>query len=81
MDCTTYVAKTKALISCTVTVQLIYAFICAYAKSSFSHEGAHIDHPTAYKIKGSYKFCKGRQFDLLPFVKLVISLTEFMVLY
>ena len=34
-------AKTKAL-SCTVTVQLICAFVFAYAKSRFSHGAAHI---------------------------------------
>ena len=40
MACTIYVAKTKALISCTVTAQLICAFVCAYAKSRFSHDAA-----------------------------------------
>ena len=40
-----YVAKTKALISCTVTVQLIRAFVVfvfANAKSKFSHDRAHM---------------------------------------
>ena len=32
----------KALISCTVTAQLIYAFVCTYAKSRLSHNAAHI---------------------------------------
>ena len=41
-DCTSYVAKTKALISCAVTVQLICDFDFAYAKSWLSHEAAHI---------------------------------------
>ena len=50
-DCAIHVAKTKALISCTVTVQLICAsvtpqliwtFVFAYTKSRFSHEAAHI---------------------------------------
>ena len=36
------VAKTKALISCTVTAQLICVFVFAYAKSQFSHNEAHI---------------------------------------
>ena len=31
-DCTIYVAKPKALISCTGTVQLICAFVFAYTK-------------------------------------------------
>ena len=44
MNCTTYftVAKTKALISCAATVQLICASVFAYAKSRFSHDAAHI---------------------------------------
>ena len=37
MDCTILVVKTKALISCTVTAQLIWAFVLAYAKSRFAH--------------------------------------------
>ena len=32
MDCTIQVAKTKALISCAVTAQLICVFVFAYAK-------------------------------------------------
>ena len=39
-DCTIYVAKTKALISCAVTAQLICAFGFAYAKRRFSHDAA-----------------------------------------
>ena len=41
-DCTIYVAKTKALISCAVTTQLICVFVFAFAKSRFSHNEAHI---------------------------------------
>ena len=41
-DCTIYVAKTKALISCVVTAQLISAFVFAFAKSQFSYNEAHI---------------------------------------
>ena len=37
MDCTIFVAKTKALISCAVTAKLICGFVFAYAKSRFSH--------------------------------------------
>ena len=37
-----YVAKTKALISCAVTAQLICGFVFAYAKSRFSHDAAQI---------------------------------------
>ena len=36
------VAKTKALISFTVTVKLICAFVFAFAKCWFSHDAAHI---------------------------------------
>ena len=34
--------KTKALISCAVTAQLICVFVYVYAKSRFSHNEAHI---------------------------------------
>ena len=34
--------KTKALIRCAVTDQLICAFVLAYAKRRFSHDAAHI---------------------------------------
>ena len=34
--------KTKALISCAFTAQLICAFVFAYAKSRFFHDTAHI---------------------------------------
>ena len=36
------IAKTKALISCPVTAQLICVFVFAYVKSRFSHNEAHI---------------------------------------
>ena len=38
-----YVAKTKALISCAVTLYLICTFVFAYAKSRFFHDAAHIE--------------------------------------
>ena len=41
-DCSIYVAKTKGLISCAVTAQLICGFVFAYAKSQFSHGATHI---------------------------------------
>ena len=41
-DCTIYVAKTKALISCEVTAYLICAFAFAYTKGRFSHDAAHL---------------------------------------
>ena len=40
--CPINVAKTKALIRCAVTAQLICAFVFAYAKDRFSHDAAHI---------------------------------------
>ena len=43
-DCTIRVAKTKALISFTVTAKLIYVFVFAYAKSRFTHNAAHLLH-------------------------------------
>ena len=41
-DWTICVAKTKVLISCAITAQLICAFVFAYAKIRFSHDAAHI---------------------------------------
>ena len=43
MDCTIYVAKTKALISFAVTAKLICVFVFAYAKCWFSHDAAHLE--------------------------------------
>ena len=40
MDCTICIAKTKALISCAVTVHLICVFVFENAKSRFSHKAA-----------------------------------------
>ena len=37
-----YEVKTKALISCRVTAQLIFVFVFAYAKSSASHDSAQM---------------------------------------
>ena len=34
--------QTKALISCKATVQLFCAFVFAFAKNRFSHDGAHL---------------------------------------
>ena len=42
MDCTIYVAKTKALISFAVTAKLICVFVFAYAKRWYSHNAAHV---------------------------------------
>ena len=41
--CTIYETKTKGLISCAVTAQLICGFVFAYAKGQISHDTAHID--------------------------------------
>ena len=49
-----YVAKTKVVISCVVTAQLICTFVFDYAKSRFSHDSAHfmrsISNHTAFTI-------------------------------
>ena len=42
MNYTICVARTKALISCAVTAQLIWVFVFAYAKSRFFHDEAHM---------------------------------------
>ena len=41
-DCTIYVAKIKALISCAGSAQLICTFVFTYAKSRFSYDMYHI---------------------------------------
>ena len=41
MDCTIDLMKTKALISWSVTAQLICVFVFAYAKSKFSNGEAY----------------------------------------
>ena len=40
MNCTIRKAKTKALVSCSVTAKLICAFVFALAKIQFSHDAA-----------------------------------------
>ena len=42
-DCTILVAKTKALISCAVTAQMICAFVLAYADCWFSDALPHFN--------------------------------------
>ena len=42
MDCAIYVEKTKVLISCVVTAQLICTFVFAYAFRMFSHDTGHL---------------------------------------
>ena len=42
MNCTVYVAKTKALISFAVTAKLICVFVFAYAKRWISHDVAQV---------------------------------------
>ena len=41
-NCTIHIAKTKALISFTVSAKLICAFVLAYAECWFSPDAAHI---------------------------------------
>ena len=41
-DYTIRAAKTKALISCAVSAQMIFDFVFAYANCWFSHAMAHI---------------------------------------
>ena len=42
MYCTIYVGKTKVLIRCLITAQLICVFVWAYAKSRFSHDASQM---------------------------------------
>ena len=50
------VAKTKALISCVVTKQLICAFVFTYAKSRFSLDEAQLMIYCLCEINFSYSF-------------------------
>ena len=50
MNCTIRVAKTKALISCAVTAQLICVFVFAYANCWFSHAKAHLSMRVRFEI-------------------------------
>ena len=59
MDCTRYVAKTKALISFAVTAKLICVFVFAYAKSGFSHDAAQII-LCLLEVNATIKFLKFR---------------------
>ena len=43
MDCIIRIAMAKALISCTITAQLICVFVFAYTKIRFSHTEPHTD--------------------------------------
>ena len=52
-ECIISVAKTKALISFTVTVKLICVFVFAYAYCWFFHDGAHI-----YKLGVIFSHCQ-----------------------
>ena len=45
-------AKTKALISCAVTAQLICGFVLAYANSQFTHNEAH------FRQSGNLTLCQ-----------------------
>ena len=52
------VAKTKALISFAVTVQLICVFVFAYARFWFSHDAAHIIlYKKIFNIRNSLMNC------------------------
>ena len=44
-----HVAKTKALISCAVTAQLICVYVFANAKSRFSHNEAHMTFAPSFR--------------------------------
>ena len=53
------IAKTKALISCAVTVQRICFFVFAYAKSRFSHNEAHMTSSQFINVMHGVYFLQG----------------------
>ena len=60
-----YVVKTKALISCVVTTQLICAFVFLYTKSRFSHNAAAHMNPILRKTfwEDSKPACSATKLD------------------
>ena len=54
--------KTKALINCTVTMQLICFFVFTYAKIRFSHNAAHLDFLELHFYCKVPKFSDARKF-------------------
>ena len=56
-------AKTKALISCAVTAQLICVFVFAYANCWVSHGKAHLSESTKFKLSFSLALSLGDFLD------------------
>ena len=54
--------KTKVLISCAVTAQLIWAFVFAYSKRRFSHD---VDHFSLVMRKLAFCICENKDADQL----------------
>ena len=72
-DCTICVAKTKALINCAVTAQLICTFVFALAKIQFSHDRAHIRAWDHCLIDFRMELQHGDNFKLQSFLSLSIT--------
>ena len=73
--CTSFVAKTTALISFAVTAELICVFVFAYAKSWFCHDVAHIENRNIRVLthqKPPRRFCM-LFFEVLPLTTLASS--------
>ena len=66
-------AKTKALISCLVTVQTLFAFVFAYAKSRFSHDAAQTIAAGRYSSVGSDVAWESRGTAIDPPVRHIFS--------
>ena len=58
-------AKTKALISCAVTAQLIFAFVFANAKIRFSHDETQISFRIE-KLKIEFSISNKSRLNFLP---------------
>ena len=64
-------AKTKALISFAVTVNLICVFVFAYAKNWFSHDAAHFKCLTVALLMSTFNLgFGGEKANLLEFIKI-----------
>ena len=69
-DFSIYVAKTKVLISCAVTAQLICIFVFAYAKIRFSHDAAQFMDMILYPLYARLAYDSTR---VSPYCKAVMD--------
>ena len=75
-DCSVSVLKTKALNRWAVTVQLICAFVFAYAKSRFSHDVAHLIKSIMALTQIIVQIC-----NLLHFLAVKMTILRYLIIF